>query len=79
MFPSPSLVRICPLVPPFKLSGMVTFLTPFEPYPIAGIHTMMAQRSLNMASGTPKSLGPGILAALSPNINLSTNKQSQST
>ena len=37
---------------------------------------MMAQRPLNMASGTPKTLGPGILAASSPNINLSTNMAS---
>ena len=38
---------------------------------------MMAQRSLNMASGAPKTLGPGILAALSPNVNLSTNMVSE--
>ena len=38
---------------------------------------MMAQRSLNMASGAPKTLGPGILAASSPNINLSTNIASE--
>ena len=38
---------------------------------------MMAQRSLNMASGASKILSPGILAALSPNINLSTNMASE--
>ena len=38
---------------------------------------MMAQRSLNMASGAPKTLGPSILAALSPNINLSPNMASE--
>ena len=38
---------------------------------------MMAQRFLNMASGAPKTLGPGILAASSPNINLSTNMASE--
>ena len=37
----------------------------------------MAQQSLNMASGVPKTLGPGILAASSPNINLSTNMASE--
>ena len=37
----------------------------------------MAQRSLNMASGAPKTPGPGILAASSPNINLSTNMVSE--
>ena len=36
-------------------------------------NTCMAHRSLNMASGAPKTLGPGILVASSPNINLSTN------
>ena len=38
---------------------------------------MMAQRSLNMASGAPKTLGPGILVASSPNVNLSTNMVSE--
>ena len=38
---------------------------------------MMAQRSLNMASGAPKALGLGIQAAWSPNINLSTNMVSE--
>ena len=50
---------------------------PFWPYPIAGTRAVMAQRSLNMASGAPKTLKPGILAASSPNINLSTNVASE--
>ena len=50
---------------------------PFWPYPVAGTRAVMAQRSLNMASGAPKTLGPGILAASSPNINLSTNMASE--
>ena len=66
-----------PPPPPFKLSGTVTFLIPFEPYPVAGTRAVMAQRSLNMASSTPKTLGPSILAASSPNINLSTNMASE--
>ena len=62
---------------PFKLSGTVTFLIPFDPYPVAGTRAVMAQRSLNMACSAPKTLGPGILAASSPNINLSTNMASE--
>ena len=57
----------------FKLSGTVTFW----PYSVAGTRAVMAQRSLNMASGAPKALGPGILAASSPKINLSTNMASE--
>ena len=34
---------------------------------------MMAQQSLNMVSSAPKTPGPSILVALSPNIILSTN------
>ena len=49
----------------------------FWPYPIAGTHAVMAQWSLNMASGAPKTLGPGILGASSPNINLSTKMASE--
>ena len=64
-------------VPPFKLSRMVTFLTPFKPHPVAGAHAVMAQPSLNMGSGAPKTLGPGILVASSPNINFSTNMASE--
>ena len=47
------------------------------PYPVAGTRAVMAERSLNMASGSSKTLGPSILAALSPNINLSTNMASE--
>ena len=37
----------------------------------------MAQQSLNMASNAAKTLGPSILAASSPNINLHTNMASE--
>ena len=56
---------------------MVTFLTPFEPHPVAGTCAVMAQQSLNMVSSAPKALGPSILAALSPNKSLSTNMASE--
>ena len=39
-------------------------------YQITGTRAVMAQRSLNMASGAPKTLGPGILAASSTNMAL---------
>ena len=42
---------------------------PFWPYPVTGTCAVMAQWSLNMASSTPKTLGPSILAASTPNIN----------
>ena len=44
---------------------------------IISTRPVMAQRSLNMASSAPKTLGPGILAESSPNINLSTNMASE--
>ena len=50
---------------------------PFWPYPVTGTRAVMAQRSLNMASSVPKTLGPGILAASNPNINLSTSMASE--
>ena len=46
-------------------------------FPVAGTRAVMAQRSLNMVSSAPKTLGPGILAASSPNINLHTNIASE--
>ena len=46
-------------------------------FAVAGTRAVMAQRSLNIARGTPKALGPGIPAASSPNINLSTNMASE--
>ena len=63
--------------PPFQLSGTVTFLTIPCCWNHAGTRALMAQRSLNMASSAPKTLGPGILTASSPNINLSTNMASE--
>ena len=71
----PLLVRICLLVPPPPSNCLVRW--PFWPYPVAGTRAVMAQRSLNMASGTPKALGPSIPTASSPNINLSTNMASE--
>ena len=53
------------------------FLTSSKPHPVAGPSAVMAQQSLNMVRGAPNTLGPGILVALSPNINLSTNMASE--
>ena len=72
--PPPPLVGICLLVTPLQT---VWYGDLFAHTPVAGTHAVMAQRSLNMASGTSKTLRPGILAASSPNINLSTNMASE--
>ena len=69
----PPLVEICLLVPPLKLSGTVTFLT------IPCHWNMCSDGSVIPEHGErcSKTLGPGILAASNPNINLSTNMASE--